>query len=132
MGGIFLLLSIFKLAMSLLAGYLFIKWFPVIELVSISDIIVELVLSPVKFFASSIAFMAGFLINADLIKKEIAVIIDLFQGDYSAELLLLPLHIAGFFLLSTVGLWQTLLFLCLALIYGMISVDFSGNGRRAS
>ncbi|WP_421379298.1 hypothetical protein ACOJQI_15090 [Bacillus salacetis] len=127
-----MLLSIFKLAVSLITGYLFIKWCPVIELVSVSDIIVELVLDPVKFFASSIAFMAGFLINADLIKKEIAMIIDLFHGEYSAEIFLIPLHIGGFYLLSIAGLWQTLLFLCLALVYGMISVDFSGNSRRSS
>jgi hypothetical protein len=132
MGGIFLLLSILKLAVSLLSGYLFIKWFPVLEVRSVSDIIVELVLSPVSFFASSLAFLAGFLLNADLIKNEITLVMDLLRGEYSAELLIIPVHIAGLYLLSTTGLWQTLLFLCLALVYGMISVDFSGNSRRAS
>ncbi|WP_456274201.1 hypothetical protein [Bacillus sp. AK031] len=123
---------ILKMVMSLISGYLFIKWCPVIELLSVSDIIVKLVLNPVKFFASSVAFMTGFLINADLIKKEIGLLIDLFQGRLSVELLVIPLHLMCFYLLSTIGIWQTLIFLCLALIYGMISVDFSGGNRRTT
>ncbi|MGM0845992.1 MAG: hypothetical protein ACQEUT_13535 [Bacillota bacterium] len=120
-----------KIFMSLVTGYLFIKWCPVIELLSISDIIVELVLNPFMFFASSLAFMTCFLINADLIKKEILLLSNLIVGQYSVEVLVIPLHIAGIYFLSTIGLWQTLLFLCLGLIYGMISVDFS-ESRRTS
>ncbi|WP_044022950.1 hypothetical protein [Bacillus sp. SG-1] len=126
-----MLVHILKVVLSVLSGYLFIKWFPVNELVSVSDLIVELVLSPVMFFASSIAFMAGFLISADLIKKETTMILELFHGGYSAEILFIPVHIVGFYVLSTISLWQTLLLLSLALVYGMISVDFSGISRRA-
>jgi hypothetical protein len=132
MGGIFLFLHILKMAMALVSGYLFIKWCPIIELLSVSDIIVTLVLNPVKFFASSIAFMTGFLINADLMKKEIGLLIDLFQGRVSVELFSIPLHLLCFYYLSTIGIWQTLIFLCLALIYGMISVDFSRENRRTT
>ena len=126
-----MLVHILKVILSVLSGYLFIKWFPVNELVSVSDLIVELVLSPVMFFASSIAFMAGFLISADLIKKETTMLLELFHGEYSAEILFIPLHIVGFYVLSTISLWQTVLLLSLALVYGMISVDFSGISRRA-
>ena len=124
-------LHILKIIMSLISGYLFIKWCPVIELLSLSDIIVKLVLNPVKFFASSIAFFTGFLINADLIRKEIQLLGNLLHGKFSMEVLALPLHFIAFYFLSTIGVWQTLLFLGLALIYGMISLDFSEKSRRA-
>ncbi|TYS18967.1 hypothetical protein FZC78_05590 [Rossellomorea vietnamensis] len=125
-----MLVYLLKIFMSLITGYLFIMWCPVIELLSFSDIIVKLVLNPIQFFASSIAFMAGVLVNADLIKKEFLLLAHFFQGEYSFEVLAIPLHIAGLCFLSTIGIWQTLLFLCLALFYGMISVDFS-KSRRA-
>jgi hypothetical protein len=127
-----LLLTIFRIAMSLISGYLFIKWCPVIELVSMSDIIVQLVLSPVKFFASSISLMAGILLNAELFKEEAAMVMNIVHRPFPSEALVFPIHIAGLYFLSTLGLWQTMLFLCLALIYGMISVDFSGKTRRTS
>jgi hypothetical protein len=132
MGGIFLFVHMLKMVMSLISGYLFIKWFPEMELLRLSDIIVELVLNPVEFFASSIAFMTAFLINADLMKKEIGLLIDLFQGRVSIVLFAIPLHIMCFYYLSIIGVWQTLILLCLALIYGMISVDFSGENRRTT
>ncbi|WP_409251207.1 hypothetical protein V1502_13735 [Bacillus sp. SCS-153A] len=126
-----MLLHSLKVILSFLSGYLFIKWCPVSELAGISDLIVELVLNPVAFFASSIAFMAGFLLSADLIKKETTMLVQIFYGEYSAELIMFPVHIGGFYVLSTISLWLTMLLLSLALVYGMISVDFSGISRRA-
>ncbi|MGF2616896.1 hypothetical protein FZC84_03490 [Rossellomorea vietnamensis] len=125
-----MLFNILKICMSFITGYLFIKWCPVIELLSISDIIVKLVLNPIQFFASSLAFMSGLIISADLIKKEALLLAAFFHGEYSQEILAIPIHIAGIYFLSTIGIWQTIIFLCSALIYGMLSIDFS-ESRRA-
>ncbi|RIW28009.1 hypothetical protein D3H55_22400 [Bacillus salacetis] len=127
-----MLRTILKVALSFLAGYLFINWCPVITLIRVSDMIVEFVLNPVRFFASSIAFMAAVLISAELIKNEASMILNLFQGNCSAEILVFPIHLAGVYYLSTIGLWQTMLLLSLSIVYGMISIDFSGNSRRTS
>lgn len=76
MGGIFMFVKkLMKLLFGYICGLLFIVWIPIHFPNTLSDIIVEVVLSPVPFIASILAFFIGFLINADLIKNGIEMLV---------------------------------------------------------
>ncbi|PFA63846.1 hypothetical protein CN378_16275 [Bacillus sp. AFS015802] len=117
-----------KLIITFLLGYLFITWFPVTERFSSREFIVELVLNPVQFFAASIAFIVGVLVQGNVLKAELYSILRLRNGKLHKELAIIVLHIGLIYLLSAYGGWQTLIFSCSALFYGIISIDFRRQG----
>ncbi|TMU86728.1 hypothetical protein FGG79_00845 [Bacillus sp. BHET2] len=117
-----------KILFTLLLGYLFITWFPVEERLNNPEFIVELVLNPVQFFASSFAFMIGLMVQGNVLTVEFSSILHLLRGKLHKELLLVPIHIVVICLLGTYGLWQTMIFSCLAIFYGIISIDFRRQG----
>ncbi|MCA1058296.1 hypothetical protein LCL96_05090 [Rossellomorea aquimaris] len=117
-----------KLLITFLLGYLFITWFPVAERPTESEFIVELVLNPVQFFAASIAFMIGLLVQGNVLKAEIYSIIQFWNGRLHKELMIIPFHIGLIYALSVYGGWQTMIFSCSAFFYGIISIDFRRQG----
>ena len=117
-----------KLIMTFLLGYLFITWFPASERFDKPEFIVELVLNPVQFFAASIAFMVGLMVQGNVLKAEMFSILQLINGKLHKELMIIPFHTGVLFVLSGYGVWQTMIFSCLAFIYGIISLDFRRQG----
>ncbi|MBW3113352.1 MULTISPECIES: hypothetical protein [Bacillaceae] len=117
-----------KLIITFLLGYLFITWFPVTERLTEPEFIVELVLNPIQFFAASIAFMIGLLVQGNVLKTEIHSVIQLWNGRLHKELVIIPFHIGLIFALSVHGGWQTMIFSCSAFFYGIISIDFRRQG----
>lgn len=127
MGGIFMFVKkLMKLLFGYICGLLFIVWIPIHFPNTLSDIIVEVVLSPVPFIASILAFFIGFLINADLIKNGIEMlVVSRWRGRLlKLECLLLFFVCLSFYFLSMVSLWPTVAFFCFSLLYGMISLDY--------
>ncbi|XXM74145.1 hypothetical protein ACQ0QQ_09855 [Lysinibacillus sphaericus] len=118
----------FRLTGSFILGYLFIKWFPEIESAEASGVITELVLHPVEFFASSIMFIFGFIVQGSLVKAECLFIIRLSKGNVHKELLIVPVHACMIYGLSMFGIWETLFFSFLAVFYGIISLDLRRQG----
>ncbi|MBN8190779.1 hypothetical protein JI667_01340 [Bacillus sp. NTK074B] len=117
-----------KLIISFVFGYLFITWFPVTERLTESEFIVEMVLNPIQFFAASIALMIGLLVQGNVLKAEIHSVIQLWNGRLHRELMIIPFHIGLIYALSVYGGWQTMIFSCSALFYGIISIDFRRQG----
>jgi hypothetical protein len=128
MGGIFLMHYAVRLTGTFLLGYLFIKWFPDVKIHHASDVIVELVLHPVEFFAASIVFIFGFIVQGNLLKFEIFYVLRLFKGNVHRELLIVPIHACMIYGLTIFGLWETLFFSFLAVFYGIISLDLRRQG----
>ena len=128
MGGIFLTNYFIKLLGSFIMGYLFIKWFPNVE--ENSEVIIQLVLNPVQFFAASTAFMIGLMLQGSLLKIELYSIFLLFSGKLHKGLYMIPIHVAMIYLLTFFGIWQAMIFSISAAIYGIISIDFHRQGGR--
>jgi hypothetical protein len=128
MGGIFLINHFVKLIITFLLGYLFITWFPATESLNNPEFIVELVLNPVQFFAASIAFMTGLMVQVNVLKVEIYSILQLWRGKLHKELSIIPFHIGVIYALSGYGVWQTMIFSFSAFFYGIISIDFRRQG----
>ncbi len=127
MGGIFVYVKkLLKLFFGYICGLLFIVWIPIHFPNNLSDIIVEVILSPVPFVASILAFFIGFLINADLIKNGIEMmVVSRWRGKVlKLEFLLLFFVCLSFYLLAMVSLWPAVAFFCFSLLYGMISLDY--------
>ncbi len=127
MGGIFMYVKkLIKLLFGYICGLLFIVWIPIHFPNKLSDIIVEVVLSPVPFIASILAFFIGFIINADLIKNGIEMmVVSRWRGKLlKLECLLLFCVCLSFYFLSMVSLWPAIAFFCFSLLYGMISLDY--------
>ncbi|WP_175991176.1 hypothetical protein [Bacillus sp. Marseille-Q1617] len=117
-----------RLVGTFLMGYLFIKWFPDVESHQTSDVIVELVLHPVEFFAASIVFIFGLVVQGNLMKFEFYYLIRLFKGHLHKELMIIPVHASMIYGLTLFGLWETLFFSFLAVFYGIISLDLRRQG----
>ncbi len=119
---------IYRLIGSFILGYLFIKWFPEIESNEASGVIIELVLHPVEFFASSIMCVLGFIVQGTLVKAECLFLIRMSKGNLHKELLIVPVHACMIYGLSLFGIWETLIFSFLAVFYGIISLDLRRQG----
>ncbi|MBM7584379.1 hypothetical protein JOC86_000916 [Bacillus pakistanensis] len=123
--------DLMKVTMMFLAGYLFIAWTPSV-LTNPSDMIAQLVIEPFQFFAASIAFISGLLLNASLTQKSILLVLKIFRRKINIEFIIVPLHILSFYILSLFGFWKTIIYFGLGIIYGMISGDFRTRKRRAT
>ncbi|MCA1054672.1 hypothetical protein LCM10_06705 [Rossellomorea aquimaris] len=123
-----MIIYLFRLLGTFLFGYLFIKWFPDMDVQETSDIVVELVMHPIEFFASSIVFIFGLLIQGKLLRTEFYYVMRLFKGDVHKELLIVPVHVCMMYGLFMMGSWETLFFSFLAVFYGIISLDFRRQG----
>jgi hypothetical protein len=128
MGGIFLMHFAARLIGTFILGYLFIKWFPDFEAHHTSDVIVGLVLHPVEFFAASIVFILGLIVQGSLMKVELFYVIRLFKGDIHKELMIVPVHVCMIYGLALIGMWETLFFSIVAVFYGIISLDLRRQG----
>lgn len=127
MGGIFVYVKkIIQLLIGYICGFLFIMWIPIHLPNKLSDIIVEVVLNPVPFVASILAFFIGFLLHADLLKKGIEMMaISMWRGKFlKFEILFIFFVFLSFYLLSLQALWPAVIFFCFSFLYGMISLDY--------
>ncbi|WP_066294196.1 hypothetical protein [Bacillus sp. FJAT-29937] len=109
-----------------ICGYLFIEWFPISVPTGLAEILAACILKPVSFFASAVVFIFGFLTNAELICEEIIQTAQLFMNRKTTvfNLLFSLFFLAGFTILFLLGFWQTVVFFCFSILYGIISIDF--------
>lgn len=112
-----------------LCCYLFIKWFPISFSFHVSEIIVDFLFHPFEFLASSCLFIIGFILYADLMREGTTVITRCLFHKRDQKTLILELLpsffvVSSFFALFILGFWQTVIFFCFSVIYGMISLDF--------
>ena len=109
-----------------ICGYLFIEWFPISVPTGLTEILAACILRPVPFFASAIVFIVGFLTNAELIGEEIILTVRLFMKRKTTvfNLLFSLFFLTGFITLFLIGFWQTVVFFCSSILYGIISIDF--------
>lgn len=112
-----------KLLLGFFSGFLFIKCVPFDPPFHPSDLIVEFLFNPLGFFGASVFFIIGFLLNADLIKETAELMLGLRKASF-LERMLSPLIMVSFVLLFFSGFWQTTVFFCFSLLYGIISLDF--------
>ena len=125
MGGIFLFRKTVQLIAGFLCGLLFIEWFPISVPTGLTEILAACILRPVPFFASAIVFIVGFLTNAELIGEEIILTVRLFMKRKTTvfNLLFSLFFLTGFITLFLIGFWQTVVFFCFSILYGIISID---------
>ncbi|MEH7124337.1 hypothetical protein V7127_14020 [Bacillus sp. JJ1773] len=109
-----------------LCGLLFIEWFPISVPSGLTEILAACILEPVPFFASAVVFIIGFLTNAELIGEEVIQTVQLFMKRKTTlfNLLFSLFFLAGFITLFLLGFWQTVVFFCFSILYGIISIDF--------
>jgi hypothetical protein len=127
MGGIFVYVKkMLQLLIGYICGYLYIMWIPIHLPNQLSEVIVEVVLNPVPFVASILAFFIGFLIHADILKKGIEkMTISMWKGKFmKIEILFILSVFISLFLLSLQALWPALILFCFSFLYGMLSLDY--------
>ncbi|MBS4191064.1 hypothetical protein KHA94_12815 [Bacillus sp. FJAT-49705] len=115
----------FNCIISFLCGLLFIKWFPIQEN-NIEEIVVSGILNPLYFFAASIVFIIGVLITAEIIREEMILkAVDSIKNRVcNINTLKCIIIFISFITLIHIGSWQTVVFFCFSIIYGIISIDF--------
>jgi len=115
--------KLIKLALGFLCGFFFIKCVPFDTPFHPSDLIVEFLFNPFGFFGASVFFIIGFLLNADLIRDSAELMIGVRKASF-LEHMISPLVTISFVFLFFSGFWQTTVFFCFSLLYGIISLDF--------
>ena len=122
-GAFFMLETYFKLACGFLCGFLYIKCVPFDFPFQASDIIIEFLFNPLEFLGACLFFIMGVLINADILKEGAERIFQhkkISVKEYLSSFFML----LAFLLLCLIGFWQTTVFFCFSLLYGIISLDF--------
>lgn len=124
MGGIFLFKKMYQLGFGFLCGYLFIKWFPFAIRPSLEEVLVNFVLKPLEFFIAVVILIVGIVLNGELIKYILMMIVKSIRlKNWSVLSLLICLGVfINFFALFKIGIWQSWMLLCFSLLYGMISL----------
>ncbi|WP_077213829.1 hypothetical protein [Bacillus dakarensis] len=115
--------KLIKLVLGYLCGFLFIKCVPFSNPFHPSDLIVEFLFNPLGFFGASVFFIIGFLLKADLISNAAELMIGYRKASF-IEHIMPPLVMISFVLLFLSGFWQTTVFFCFSILYGIISLDF--------
>ncbi|MEQ2528165.1 hypothetical protein EKG37_12950 [Robertmurraya yapensis] len=107
-------------------GYLFILMFPIDSPFNLSEFLLEFVINPFSFFAASIVFIVGFISNALIIKEGVEETYLLYNQKESnlMEIIFVLLLMVSFYVLFQTGFWQTMVFFCFSILYGIISLDF--------
>ncbi len=125
MGGIFLAANIWKLCIVFLCGYLINKWIPINHPFILTDFLIRFIVKPLEFFAGSIAFFIGLVVNARYIRETILKKKHLQEQKRRGWEVLAAL--SGLLLIFSVHFYigpeLTLLFFSLSFLYGMISVE---------
>lgn len=117
--------NIWKLSMVFLCGYLIHIWIPIDHPFILTDFFIRFIVKPLEFFAGSIAFFIGLVMNARYIRENILKKKQLQEQKrrgwkiFSALLGIMLV----FSVLFYVGPELTLLFFSLSFLYGMISVE---------
>lgn len=124
MGGIFLFKKMYQLGFGFLCGYLFIKWVPFAIRPSLEEVLVNFVLKPLEFFIAAVTLIVGIVLNGELIKYILIMIVNsIHQKNWSVLALVICLGVfINFFALFKIGIWQSWMLLCFSLLYGMISL----------
>lgn len=127
MGGIFIMFKkIWKLVVIFLCGYLIIEWISITRPFVLSDFFIGLVINPLEFFAASLALFIGVLFNGGLIREIIQQTSKAWRKRNKWSLALFWEYSSLFFIfcvLFQLGWELTFVFLCLSILYGMISVE---------
>lgn len=119
-------IKLLQVLVGFFCGYIFILSFPVKTPFNVSEFIYGFVLNPFEFFTTSVIFIIGFMVNATIIRdgvEQIALLINQKQRNI-LEFICSLLLILSFFILFYIGFWQTVIFFCFSVLYGIISLDF--------
>ncbi|MBM7701693.1 hypothetical protein [Metabacillus iocasae] len=113
------------LLVALLCNYFVIRWVPIKPSFRLTDLFLQMLMNPFKYFIMMITFCISFLCYSVLIRIVIEQVYSMFKhlSWVWSEVLLSICTIASLLFLLNVGFWQTLFILCFAIIYGMISID---------
>jgi hypothetical protein len=116
-----------RLFFILICGYLVIEWISVEQPFVLSEFVIGLIVEPLQFFLAVLALFLGMLANAGTLRE---LVHNLKKGQTGQKLNQVSffgdfiLLILIYSLLFSLGWEQTLVFLGLNMIYGMISVLF--------
>ncbi|WP_162595926.1 hypothetical protein [Bacillus sp. CGMCC 1.16541] len=104
---------------------LVIRWVPINVSFRVTDLFLQMLMSPLKYIVVMFAFSLSFLCYSVFIRTAIEQMYMIKkQRPLSWSNVGLSLCMsASFFILFTFGFWQTLLILCFSFIYGIISID---------
>jgi hypothetical protein len=122
-----MLKRIARIVFIFICGYLVIEWISVQHPFNLADFFIALVLQPLQFFMAALALFLGILLNARILKDWVHTVKKILAGQkpigntYFWDFVGL---LCIFFLLFHLGWEQTLVFLGLSMIYGMISIVF--------
>jgi hypothetical protein len=115
--------KLLQLTIGSLCGYLYIKWIPVMHPFHLADFLLELVLNPDGFFASSVSFIIGFLLTGELIRETFFMAFRNFRKKNLEPESVTGLGvILSMVVLIDAGLVQSAVFFSISFIYGMISL----------
>jgi hypothetical protein len=125
-GGIFLYKIICQLIMGFICGLLVIRWIPLSFPVDITNLFVQFILNPLEFFAASLVFIIGIVMNGNVIHSIITMTFVLKnKNSFSLAQWFVSFGVIfNFILLMNEGLWQAVMLLIFSIVYGMISIDF--------
>ncbi|WP_026694793.1 hypothetical protein [Peribacillus kribbensis] len=115
-----------------ISGYLYIKWLEIPVPFSAGEFIAGVILEPFKFFAAAIAFLAGFLFYAILLRELFLTVLQWTKNIQTAKWKILIYFgvILSLGILYTAGKWQTLVLFCFSCMYGMISIDIKSLHKK--
>ncbi|QED48460.1 hypothetical protein [Cytobacillus dafuensis] len=115
----------FYCIISFFCGLLFIEWFP-IPIINITELVFSYILNPLNFFAASLVIIVGVLITAEMIREEMILkaIDSIKNRECNFNVLICIIFVINFITLINIGFWQTVVFFCFSIIYGIISIDF--------
>jgi hypothetical protein len=123
----------FRLVTGLLCGYLFVFLLTGIIPLHSEEFLSEFILNPFEFLAGAVSLVFGMYAMGGLIRNGAVAVISANQGDKRkvSDIILAITCLSSFFLLSTLGAWETAVFFVFCLLYGMMSFS-SPEDRKES
>lgn len=112
-----------KLFSGWICGYFVVNWLPAELPVQFDEYLVEIIFSPIEFLAAAIGFVIGMYLLGEMLRNGLSAILKIIQGKKGihSDIIMGIGSIVCFISLLPSGGWQTAVFFCFCLLYGMIS-----------
>lgn len=119
-----------KLFLGWICGYFVVKWLPAEFPVQFDEYLVGIILNPLEFLAAAMALVIGMFLLGEILRNGLRAIYTIVNGKKGmlSDIIMGIGSIICFILLLPSGGWQTAVFFCFCLLYGMIS--FSPSRAR--
>ncbi|CAM4064499.1 hypothetical protein [Mesobacillus thioparans] len=122
--------KVIRLVIGLVSGYLAVSWMSTLIPLDPDELVSESILNPFNFLAGTMLLAIGMFSMGGLIGAGIIAVKNSGKGreGSSGDIILAVICLCGFFVLFSLGWWQTAIFFVFCLLYGMMS--FSPMGYK--